>query len=171
MRENLKEGKMDMTTLKALLLGALGFMFFIPPVMGLIPPYSDKMLENEADAVVEAHVLGVVKAEEWIEKKWHYERYHAWLYVTKDYKGKLKTPTTLEVTWKEKEWTAPEENHPLVEDDEAHYYPGEKVKAYLKYSETLRAYRTVHWNGKEKLELAKDEKPITERAEIRLECK
>lgn len=155
---------------KIIMFAALGLLFFIPPVMGLLPPYSDKMLEEESDAIVEGYVLGVVKAEEWMEGKWHYERYHAWLYVTKDEKKKLTLPTTLEVTWKEKEWTDKNKNHPLVEDDEAHYATGEKVKAYLKYNEMLRAYRTVHWNGKERLETGKNEKPIKETAKIWMDC-
>lgn len=133
----------------------LMFLFFpVPHVSTLQPPFSEEELVAESDLIVEGKVLGVVRVNERVEGDWKHETYRAWLFVTGVKKGNREAPTTVEVSWNERDW-AGKGTSPVGGPYEINYRPGEFVRAYLKYSENRSAYMTVHWNGKMELEQEK----------------
>ena len=128
----------------------LFFVFFvIAPVQSfaLIPPLGQDELVANSDIIVEAQVLGVVLITDQIKGSWRYRCYRAWLLVKKSQKKSL---ATLEIAWAHKKWIG-KGFGPIGGTFEPAYYPGEEVKAYLKYNRQESAYVTVHWNGKKTL--------------------
>lgn len=112
----------------------------------LEPPLSPDELRATSDLIVEADVVGVVLTRIEREPRWEYRTYRAWLFVRSSQKGPAHQDSTLEVAWQDKRWrsTDPE---PTRGSFEPAFHPGDRVRAFLVWSDSRYAWRTVHWNA------------------------
>lgn len=117
----------------------------------LEPPLSPDELRATSDLIVEADVVGVVLARIEHDSTWEYRSYRAWLLVRSAQKGAAHADSTLEVAWQDKRWrsTAPA---PTRNSFEPAFHPGDRVRAYLRWSDSRYAWRTVHWSAVEVLD-------------------
>lgn len=114
----------------------------------LEPPLTSDELHATSDLIVEADVVGVVLTRIEHDSTWEYRTYRAWLLVRSSQKGPAPRDSTLEVAWQDKQWrsTDPE---PTRGSFEPAFHPGDRVRAYLSWSDSRYAWRTVHWNALE----------------------
>lgn len=114
----------------------------------LMPPLSRDELRSQSDLIVEADVMGVVLTRVEQDATWEYRTYRAWLLVRSAQKGPAHPDSTLEVAWQKKRWRS-SEPEPTRGSFEPAFHPGDRVRAYLTWSEARYAWRTVHWNALE----------------------
>lgn len=114
----------------------------------LEPPLSPDELHARSDLIVEADVIGVVLTRIERDSTWEHRTYRAWLFVRSVSRGPTHPDSTVEVAWHDKRWrsTDPE---PTRGSFEPAFHPGDRVRAYLSWSDSRYAWRTVHWNALE----------------------
>lgn len=119
--------------------------------LALEPPLSERELRDRSDLIVEADVLGVVLTTIECNARWEYRDYRAWLLVCSTHKGPLTPNSTLEVVWRDRQWRS-SEPEPAQRSFEPAFYPGDRVRACLTWSDSRYGWRTVQWNALDVLE-------------------
>lgn len=141
-------GRMLKLILRTSIIGLTMLSLGARRAFALMPPLSPDELRSKSDLIIEADVIGVVLTCIEHDATWEYRTYRAWLLVRSVQKGPAHPDSTLEVAWEKKRWRSTEPE-PTRGSFEPAFHPGDRVRAYLSWSQSRYAWRTVHWNALE----------------------
>ena len=129
---------------------AIIFVITVSGGYGLIPPLSDKELEEESDLIIKGFVLGVLKTGKSTSDKWERHHFNSWVRIDKVYKGDAVVKSSIVVNWTDYIFTGKDKDH-IGGPSGISLYPGETVKLYLKFNKSTGSYYGDRWNCAEKI--------------------
>lgn len=128
------------------------------PAAAVEPPWEEDRLFEESGLVVEGLVLAVKLEAIEGEEPQTFRVYRAWLDVGGLVTGEVAGTGTLEIVFRR---LIARPDSPIGFAD-AVYEPGERVRAFLKWTSEERAWTTVQWSGKQTLDSSEAELPLPE---------